>query len=145
MTDGAPGVWRLTFAYDGDDISLVDKQWVARRPPPPSDISIPDDATGFWVEVRGDDGTVLHQEPLREPVRRDVEVFSPEGTIERHAVDQPAGAFQVVVPDRPGADRVVLRRGGGAPPKGARAGRRRGAVDVITVGLHDGPNGKASA
>ena len=60
---------------------------------------------------------------MQDPLRRDVEVFSPdpERSVYRAPVEDPSGIFVVVVPDLEGADHVALMSSG-APGAAAAGG-----------------------
>ena len=112
---GAPlrGAVRLTFRYEGDQISLVASRRVDKLVPPTEDVV--DEAAGgvrVWAEVRGAGNRTLHRRLLRDPVRRDVEVFSgePGGSIVRVPVERPAGVFSILVPDLEDGQELVLVR-----------------------------------
>ena len=90
---------RLTFAYEGRKIELVDVQPVdAVAPePPPS----PRGRAGYWLELRGRDKRPVFRRVLSDPLGESVEAPTgdPAGTFERATVESPSGTFQVMVPD----------------------------------------------
>jgi hypothetical protein len=97
MTDGA-GALRLTFAYQGRRVELVDVQPVdAVAPePPPS----PRGRAGFWLELTARGGRPLFRRVLRDSLGESVELPSddPERPFERATVEDPSGTFQVMIP-----------------------------------------------
>jgi hypothetical protein len=101
---------RILFEYDGDDVRLVSRQPVEMVPPPSDALDGFEGQKGFWAELRGADGGLLHRQVMHDPIRRDVEVFSddPAQTISRAPVAHPKGAFALVVPDIEGAEHVAL-------------------------------------
>ena len=103
---------RLIFSYDGDAVRLESRQPVEMVVPPSDPVEDFETPPGFWTEVRDGEGSVLHQQVMRDPIRRDVEVFSPdpERSIARVPIERPHGAFAVLVPLVPGADHVALMR-----------------------------------
>ena len=127
-----PRAVRLTFAYEGDQVSLVDQRAVDVIVPP-SDARPPaQGAGGLWMEVRGDQEEVLHLRVIPDPWRQDVEIFSPEPsqTIRRVPVDRPSGTFSVLLPAPEEADHVVVL---GTPTPGIptiRAVKEEGPVEL---------------
>jgi hypothetical protein len=130
-----PSAWRLTYSYDSSGVRLVAQQRVAMvAPQDDSDLTAAGRA-GYWVELRDDSGEALYRQVITDPFRHTAEVHSPlPGTASTHVptVDV-AGAFQVVVPDLPGAHEVVLHglvAPGGSPdaPRRSRAARAERAV-----------------
>lgn len=111
-----PGyAWRLTFRYDGDSVELISRERVAMIPPPP------DPETGearFRVELRDGGDQPVFSQRLDNPVSHEREVFSddPERPIRHVHVDEPKGAFQVIVPDHPDAADLVLELAEPATP-----------------------------
>jgi hypothetical protein len=132
--------WRLTFAYEGDDVRLVDRQRVEMVPPPP-DADLPDDETsGVRVVLRDTDDRVVYQRAVHDPIRREYEVFPQDANETPTWVpnDNPTGTFEVLVPDVDGADDVALRAAAPAPDAPQEKGTRR-ARDLVRVRLHDEP------
>ncbi len=123
---------RLIFSYDGDEVRLESRQPVEMLVPPSDPLEGFENQTGFWTEVRDAQGSVLHRRILHDPVRRDVEVFSPdpERSIARVPIERPHGAFALLVPLVPGADHVVLM---GVPTAGTAA--LAPAVEIHRVSL----------
>jgi hypothetical protein len=66
--------------------------------------------TGYWVEVRAADGALLFHRALHSPVRVDAEVFTggETPTITRVPIAEPHGEFEVLVPDLPEAQSLML-------------------------------------
>lgn len=108
--DGARGTghaWRLTFAYEGDDVRVVDRRRVRMQAPADDSARVERAEDGFWLEVRDASDTAVYRQVLHEPIATEYEVFSPERM--RHvAVPDVRGVFQTVVPDLPDAADVVL-------------------------------------
>ena len=105
-----PQTLRITFAHRDGQISLEGVERVAMIPP--ASIGDPPQRgqTGYWLEVRDASGRVLHHRALHDPVRRDVEAFSPDAgpSISRVPLREPAGRFTVLVPDLPDAQTFAL-------------------------------------
>ena len=141
-----PSAWRLTFTYEGSDIRLVAQQRVAMIAPPDDSDRTYAARAGTWVEVRDATGHGLYRQILVDPVRRGYEVHSPDPAEGSHQVEPeaPEGAFQVVVPDLPGAHDVVLHRlddsvlaADATRPR--RAADRALAQPVLTAPLEETP------
>jgi hypothetical protein len=107
-----PSAWRLTFAYTGSDIRLIAQQRVAMIAPPDDSERTYAARAGTWLEVRDATGHGLYRQILVDPVRRGYEAHSPDPQEGSWQVEPeaPAGVFQVVVPDLPEAQDVVLHR-----------------------------------
>lgn len=105
-----PRTLRLTFEYEGDQVRLISRQSVQMRTPPPHPTSIQPGQSGFWYEVRDRDDRVLYQRALHSPIQTDTEVFSnePGATIHRRPIENPRGTFEILVPDLPEGESVVL-------------------------------------
>lgn len=125
---------RVTFVYRGHDIAVTGMRKARMIVPPP--VSPPPEGgqSGYWVEMRAADGKLLFHRALHSPIRVDAEVFSyGEGqSIARMPVAQPQGEFEVLVPDLPGADSLVLY----GPPADARL-QAAPARELIRVGFDD--------
>ncbi len=109
---GTPRAVRLTFTYEGDEVRLANRQPVEMIAPPGDELSGREQ--GFWVELRDERDEALHRFVMQDPIRRDVEVFSPgaEQPVYRVLVEKPSGYFVVVVPALAGADHVALMSSG---------------------------------
>ncbi len=116
-----PRAVRLTFAFEGDEVRLVGRQPVEMIAPPTDKLDGYEHEQGFWLEVRSGKDETLHRQVMQDPLRYDVEVFSPdpEQSVFRSPVDEPSGIFVVVVPDLSEADHVALLSSG-APTAAAR-------------------------
>jgi hypothetical protein len=109
-TGAAPrGAVRLIFRYEGDEVRLVSSRRVEKLLAP-DEPEAAGQRPGFFAEVRGADDRVLDRRRLREPIRRDAEVFSgePDRSLARVPVERPAGVFSLLVPDLEEADYVAL-------------------------------------
>lgn len=105
-----PQAWRLTYAFDANGIRLVAQQRVATVTPPDDSDLTESGRAGYWIELRDAAGEALYRQVIPNPFRMTAEVHSPEpGRQPRHVPTvAPEGAFQVLVPDLPGAHEVVL-------------------------------------
>lgn len=100
---------RLTFRVAGDQIELVNEEKLQMMTPP-SVGAPPQEGThgGFWLEVQDDDNRVLDHRLLQFPLGDSVEVFSPDGTIEREFGPAKESTFEVLVPDYDDASNVAM-------------------------------------
>src|SRR4051812_31475658 len=76
----APRAVRVVFAYDGDDVTVID-QYVVETVQAPSDPVEADDRHGFWIDLRSADGGTLARRVLRDPFLHSVEVHPDPDTI----------------------------------------------------------------
>lgn len=116
-----PRAVRLTFTYEGDEVHLAGRRPVDMIAPPTDQLSGYEGEQGFWIEVRNAREETLHRLVMEDPLRRDVEVFSPsrEHSVSRAPVEKVSGSFVVVVPELEEADHVSLMSSG-APSAAAR-------------------------
>ena len=107
-------VIRLTFEHNADGVTLISRQRVEMVLP--AQYRVPEEAAppAFVAEVRDSGDQVLHRTAIRDPMQPHREVFSqnPDRSIRRVPVDQPEGAFTVIVPDTPEADHLALLSAG---------------------------------
>lgn len=139
---GGPAAWRLTYEYDASGVRLVAQQRVAMLAPPDDSDRTYGARAGYWVELRDADGHGRYRQILVDPFRTTVEAHSSDPAVGSTHVarSEPAGVFQVVVPDLPGAREVVLHgvEGPSAPP-GAGAARATTARPLLTERLRETP------
>jgi hypothetical protein len=119
---------RLTFAYEGRKIELVDVQpvdAVAPEPPPSAR-----GRAGFWLELRGRAGRPVFRRVLSDPLGGSVEAPTgdPTGSFERATVEDASGTFQVMVPDVEEGEEVAIlhvdpERGKDEEERGRELGR----------------------
>jgi hypothetical protein len=105
-----PHALRLTFAYRDGRIRLLGSERIAMIVPAP--VTPPPDAgqAGYWFGVLDATGRVLYHRPLHDPLRVDVEAFSPDprASITRAPTQQPAVEFTLLVPDTADAQAFTL-------------------------------------
>ena len=123
-----PRAVRLTFTYEGEEVSLASRQPVEMIAPPTDQLSGYEGEQGFWIEVRTDQEQTLHRRVMQNPLRQDVEVFSPDPeqpSVSRVPLleEKPSGSFVVVVPELDEADHLTLMSSTGAPSSSAAAAR----------------------
>lgn len=116
--------WRLTYAYQQDDIRLLSAKRVQMVAPGSVGPPPAQGQTGNWLEVRGANGGLLHHRVLPELVQHDREVFTnePGRSMHRVPVKRVEGEFEVLVPDMPGGEYVIVH---GHPPGTGRADAAR--------------------
>jgi|GEM_PF-5339622 len=119
-------VIRLIFERSGGEFVLVSRQRVDMTLPEPVATGEDGAQPQFLAEVRDSGGQALNRTAMPNPLEFHREVFSEEGeeSIYRVDVEEPEGAFTVVVPDHPEADHLSLLMAG--PALDAAAG---GAMD----------------
>jgi hypothetical protein len=117
----APKAVRLTFTYEGHEVRLVSQQPIEKLVPPTDKLSGYENEQGFWIEIRSGQDKTLHRRVMQDPLRQDIEVFSPdsEESVVRRPLEKSSGSFSVVVPDLAEADHVALLSSG-APSADAR-------------------------
>ena len=98
---GATHTLRLTFEYRGSHVRLAHVERVHMIAPMPGSSHAPQaGSVGYWIEVRGKKGSLLHHMVLHNPIRSDQEIFSndPERTVSRQPRKTVAGQFTILVP-----------------------------------------------
>ncbi len=101
---------RLTFAYRGNAIRLIDSRPVEAIAPPVVTPLPQQGQTGYLLQVTDAAGRVIYHRPLHNPIAVDVEAFSPDRrqTITRVPIADPQGQFSVLMPDVPEAVNFAL-------------------------------------
>lgn len=100
---------RLTFRVSGGQVELVGQERVDMiAPQPPSEPLQAGEHGGFWTELKDATDRTLAQRLVAEPVIGSVEVFSPEGAIERRFGPVEDQVFEVLLPAVPDATSVAL-------------------------------------
>lgn len=137
-----PTAVRLTFTYEGDEVRLVSRQPVEMIIPPTDALSGYEGEQGFWVEVRSGQDETLHRRIMDDPLRQDVEIFSPdpEQSVARTPVEKPSGIFTVLVPDLEEADHVTLMSSS-APGIAPEMAARGPATELARFSLRPGSEG----
>ncbi|MET0147166.1 MAG: hypothetical protein ABW328_20620 [Ilumatobacteraceae bacterium] len=127
---------RLIIRYDGDEMTVESRQRLDMRVPLGTAGEVEEvSRAGVWLEVRDGAGEALLQQPLRDPIPRDTEVFSddPEHSVARIPTPSASGVFTVLVPDLDGADHVALMERSADPGGAELAGER----EIARFDLHD--------
>lgn len=112
---------RLTFSYEGEKITLIDRTPVDKPVPPSAPLldtrprgqseqgaNRPTGQSGFWVELHGRQGRAVYRHVMSNPIEHHAEVPDEEGGFTNVTRKNPRGVFFVVVPDLPDAESVVL-------------------------------------
>lgn len=101
---------RLTFAYRGEEIELVDAQPVAMFMPPGESLEAREARSGFWFELHDGGGSLLFRQAMHHPIESDYEVFpeDPAGEIVRRPAPGRSGAFTIVIPEMAEAETLIL-------------------------------------
>ncbi len=100
---------RVTFEYEGDQFRIANQMRVEKITPP-SLTPCPDPATaaGYWVELRDKRGRYLFHRLLPDAIRDSAEIYPKEKELTRGALRKVQGRFEVLLPDVPEADAVVV-------------------------------------
>ena len=100
---------RITFAFDGPNLTLKSVERVAMRVPAVTTAPPAGDRTGYWLEVRDAAGRLIYHRPVHDPLRREVESFGDGkgAPLRRHARAERQGEFELIVPDL--ADAATFR------------------------------------
>jgi hypothetical protein len=117
---------RLTFRVRGGQVELVDQERIDMiAPQPPSEPLQAGEHGGSWAELKDAEDRTLAQRLVAEPLIASVEVFSPEGTIERRFGPVGDRVFEVLLPAVPDATTVVLVGETAAATLAVEEGRER--------------------
>jgi hypothetical protein len=101
---------RMRFAYEGGKVrQLPDVQRVEMLAPI-SPVELPREKVhgGFWVELHDADERVLYYQVLNNPIRPMLDDYSPDGTIRAVPNRNRAGEFELLIPDMPEAQTLVM-------------------------------------
>lgn len=134
--------WRLTFHFDGAQVTLVGQervQKVAAGTTP--DRPRPGENSGSWLELVDTSGGPLFHRLLGDPLRTRAEHHSPDGRIELHLRAPDPCDFVAVVPDIPEASDVVLYASPTEPERIAEAAREVARFPLRERGSGEGPHG----
>jgi len=100
---------RVTFEYNGGEFRIANQMRVEKITPPTM-TPCPDAATaaGYWVELRDRRGRCLFHRLLPDAIRDSAEIYPGKNQLARTPLRQVAGRFEVLLPDLPEADSVVI-------------------------------------
>ena len=96
---------RITFAFDGPNLTLKSVERVAMRVPAAAAVPPEGDRIGYWLEVRDAAGRLIYHRPVHDPLRLEVESYGDAAgaPLRRHARAAQRGEFELIVPDLPEA------------------------------------------
>jgi hypothetical protein len=99
----------VTFEYKGDEFRIANQMRVEKITPP-SLTPCPDasSAAGYWVELRDRRGRCLFHRILPDAIRDSAEIYPEQKPLTRTPLREVAGRFEVLLPDLPEADAVVV-------------------------------------
>jgi hypothetical protein len=131
MASNPPPALRLTFAYQGTQIRVIGSERIAMIVPAPSTPPPEANQAGYWFGVRDAGGRLLYHRPLHNPIRVDLEAFSPDPrqSIARVPIAERQGEFTVLIPDVPDA-RTFELHGPADPERAAEPARELVRLDV---------------
>lgn len=117
MASNPPQALRVTLVYDGAQVTVAGAERVAMIAPASAAAPPQRDQSGYWLEVHDAGGRLVYYRPLHQPIRIDIEAFSPDArpSITRVPVDTLTGSFTVLLPDTPDARTLELH--GPADPR----------------------------
>jgi hypothetical protein len=121
---------RLTFRVQGGKMRLLAREPLDMICPAPlSEVPEAGKHGGHWFELRDGQGNLLFHRTLHYPFGDSVEVFSPDGSIERVFGPGMDKQFDVLVPDDGAAAQIVLV---GEPPDESQAAFAAGAQAPVS-------------
>jgi hypothetical protein len=122
--------WQMYFNFEAGSTSLIDS-WTVDMTAPSSDALVGyEGQSGFWLEVRGDAGT-LYRRVIDNPMQPTVEAPGEDGQMIRRSTDRQTGSFQLTVPQVPGAT-VLALVGSPADPTAGEPARDLATFEVTT-------------
>jgi hypothetical protein len=98
---------RIRFQIEGSTVTIVSVSRVAMRALGSIAGAESDNSSGYWCEVRGANGELLYDRPMRNPLPDSLEVFEdPDGGSLRREPQKRASqaTFEVIIPDLVGAE-----------------------------------------
>ena len=101
---------RLTIAFIGDNLQLLQQQRVAMTLPPSDPVDGFAGQKGFWYELKDLQDRTLYRRVMHNPMRQDVEAHTDQliDKPSRREVAQRSGVFVVLVPALETGASVVL-------------------------------------
>jgi hypothetical protein len=126
---------RLTFAYRGEKIELVEVQRVAMFVPPGDSLEDREARSGFWLELRDSHGSLVFRQAMHHVLANDYEVFpeDPAGEIVRRPVPERSGAFTIVIPELTEAESLVFMASPSAPETRSHAAAEVARFEMAAV------------
>lgn len=104
-----PRTLRLLVAYSGTDLRLLDRQSVEMIPSP-ADEPVGAPRSGFWLELRDENGETLYSRVTQNPIRFSAELLTddPQRPVARAELGEVKGEFVLHVPDLREAQALVF-------------------------------------
>ena len=101
---------RLTFSYEGNNVSLISEQNIEKMLPPSTQFDNLQNQAGFWYELTDTRKNVIYRQLIDNPIKEDMEVFSddPKQSITRQKRTDIRGTFSIVIPNIPEANSFDL-------------------------------------
>lgn len=101
---------RLRFSYDGSDFRLVSTKSIYMLSLPSDPVQTKNKLSGFWYELRDDQGHTLYRRVIQNPIKYFVEVRTnnPKRPLEWKKVNEPRGTFALLAPDLEEARTIEL-------------------------------------
>jgi hypothetical protein len=92
---------RLIFNYRGTQVQLASQQQVEMISPPSDPIDEYEEHSGFWIELRDSEESVVYRQVMHNPIQLELEAPSgdPERPFTNVKNDTDEGTFMVIVPD----------------------------------------------
>lgn len=119
---------RVTFEYEGDEFRIANQMRVEKITPPTlTPRPEAGKAAGYWVELRDKRGRCLFHRLLPDAIRDTAEIYGDKNRLARTPLKEVTGRFEVLLPDLPEADAVVVM---GHPMSGEGL-RRHLQTDVL--------------
>jgi hypothetical protein len=97
--------WRVTFDYDGDEISVRRSELIDKRVPPSDELLREGETasrSGFWVELTDEGHRTVWRRVLDDPREASLEAPAGDrpGALTRASVERPTGSFRLLLPER---------------------------------------------
>ena len=100
---------RLTFRIVDGEVKLMSFERLDMVCPRPLGVTPePGKHGGFWIDLRDESNNVLYYRVLDNPLGDSVEVYSPDGKIERVSGAVNGNTFEVTLPDDSNAKTIVF-------------------------------------
>lgn len=99
---------RVTISLAQGKVQVLHAMRVAMKALAPPPAAPTKESTGYWFEVRDQEGKLLYHRPLPHGDMESVEVFDEEGGIRRVASSNPERKIDLIIPDFPHAAELTL-------------------------------------
>jgi len=121
---------RLIFNYQGTQIQLASQQRVEMTAPPSDPMDEYEGQSGFWIDVRDSEDSVLYRQIMHNPIQLELEAPSgdPERPFTQVKNETSEGTFMVIVPDIEAG--VVLAMHSSPPDEPASPAKEIARIDL---------------